>query len=133
MLAIYQNWAPVVARIIFGAVFLFSASWKIPGTEMFTMQVSQTAAIGVPFASVAVTLAFLLEIIGGLALVIGWRTKFFAMIFILFVALLTALFHWPNMQDPMSIGAFINHLVFIAGLLYLSVYGAQRFALKKDI
>jgi len=132
MLFIYNTWAPVVARIIFGGVFLFSASWKIPGTEMFAMQVEQTAAVGVPLALIAVALAFLLEVIGGLALIVGWRTKFFAMLFLPFVALLTILFHIPNLEDPMSIGLFIDHLVFMAGLAYLSVYGAQNFALKKD-
>jgi len=128
----YENWAPVVARVILGAAFLYSAVWKIPGTEMFTMQVATTAATWWPLATLSVFLAFILEAVGGLALIIGWKSRLFAFLLAGFVAILTIVFHWPDWSDPMSIGTLTNHLVFIAGLLYVSVYGAKHFALKRD-
>jgi putative oxidoreductase len=129
---IYEQWAPFLGRLILGGAFVFGALWKIPGTEMFAMQVGQTAAVGWPLATISVSLAFILEAVGGLALILGWKTRFFALVFVLYVALLTVLFNLPDMSDPMSIGTFVNHLIFIAGLLYVSVYGAKSIAIKAD-
>jgi putative oxidoreductase len=128
----FEKWAPFVGRLILGGAFVFGALWKIPGTEMFAMQVAQTAATWWPFATISVFLAFILEAVGGLALIVGWKTRIFATVFAAYVALLTVLFNLPDMQDPMSIGTFINHLIFIAGLLYVSVYGAKAIAISKD-
>ena len=71
----YETWAPTIVRIISGLVFLMSAYYKIPGTEMFNMQVEMSGAVGIPFPYVAVLLAFVLEVVGGVALVIGWHAR----------------------------------------------------------
>ena len=127
----YENWAPVLGRVLMGGLFLFAATMKIPGTATFAMEVGMTAAAGVPFASVAVTLALILEVVGGLALILGWKTRFFAFLLTLFVALLTVLFHMNFGADPMAVGMFVNHLGLLAGLLYISVYGARHCAVDK--
>ena len=125
----YETWAPFVARVLFAGAFLMGAAFKIPGTEGFGMEAAMTAAAGFPFATVAVFLAFLLEVVGGIALLIGWKTRLFAFILALFVALLAVVFY-RDFSDPMTMGMFVSHLTFIAGLLYVSVYGAQHVAVK---
>lgn len=125
----YETWAPIAGRILLAGGFVMGAVSKIPGTESFTMQVGMTVAAGVPFATVAVTLAFILELVAGVAIIIGWQTRLFAFILMLFTILLTALFHM-NFADPMAFGIFMGHLYLIGGLLYVSVYGAQRMAVK---
>lgn len=125
----YENWAPVVGRLLLAVAFLIGAAFKIPGTESFAAEVAMTAAVGVPFATVAVFLAFILEVAGGVALVIGWKTRLMAFLLMLFTVLLTALFH-SNLSDPMQIGQFVSHLSLIGGLLYVSVYGAQHAAVQ---
>lgn len=94
------------------------------------MEVGMTAAVGVPFASVAVVLAFILEVVGAVAIIVGYKTRLFAFLLALFTALLTVLFHM-NFSDPMGMGMFISHLSLIGGLLYLSVYGAQKAAVAR--
>jgi len=125
----YETWAPVVGRILLAVGFLIGASMKIPGTESFTMEVGMTAAAGVPFAYLAVILAGILEVVAGVAIIIGWNTRLFAFLLTLFTILLTALFHM-SFADPMAFGIFMGHLYLIGGLLYLSVYGAQNMAVK---
>jgi putative oxidoreductase len=125
----YEKWAPVLGRVLLAVAFLVGAAFKIPGTEGFAMEVGMTAAVGVPFASVAVFLAFILEVVGGVALIVGWNTRLFAFVLGLFTALLTALFHM-DFSNPMNIGMFLSHLSLMGGLLYLSVYGAQSVAAK---
>lgn len=127
----YERWAPVVARVIFGLIFLFSASAKIPGTALFASNVLQTADVGVPFATVAVFLAFILELVAGLALLLGWKTRLAAAALIPYVVLLLFLFHL-SFENPLDTGLFIDHFILIAGLIFLSVYGAQNLAMKKD-
>ncbi len=124
----YERWAPVVGRVLFGLLFLNGAFWKIPGTDMFAMQVAGAEAVGIPFATVAVTLAFILELVAGIMLVVGWNTRLAAFALILFVILIAA-FYGRNLADMQQMTTFFTCLQIIAGLLYVSTYGAQRAAI----
>jgi putative oxidoreductase len=128
---VYETWAPVIARVVFGGVFLMSAYFKIPGTEMFSMQVGMSEAVGIPFAYAAVVLAFILEVVAGVALIIGWQVRTFALLLAGFVMLI-ALFFYRNLADQATFALFMNCLTLTAGLIYVSVYGAQTIAVKKD-
>ena len=127
----FEMYAPVVARVIFGLQFLMGATFKIPGTEGFVREAAMTAAAGWPLASVSVFLAFVLEVGAGLMLVLGWHTRAAAFMLAAFTLILAFLFY-RNFSDQMVMGAFISHIAFVAGLLYVSVYGAKTFALRKD-
>ncbi|HUQ29981.1 MAG TPA: DoxX family protein [Candidatus Paceibacterota bacterium] len=127
----YERWAPVLGRILLAVPFLVGAFFKIPGTEGFAAEAGMTAAVGVPFATAAVFLAFLLEVLVGIAFIIGWKVRMFAAILIPYVILLTALFH-HSFTTPYDIGFFVDHLVLIGALLYASVYGARYAAVTPD-
>jgi putative oxidoreductase len=124
----YEKWAPFVARLIFGFQFLLGATFKVIGHGM---EVTQTAAVGVPFAELAVWLAFILEVAAAISLIIGYRVRLTGFVLALYVLLLAFLFY-RNISDPNTMGMFISHLAMIAGLLYVSVYGAKSVAVKKD-
>lgn len=128
---VYERWVPVLVRIVFGLVFLMSAFFKIPGSESFSMQVAMSGTAGIPFPFVAVILAFVLEVIAGVALVIGWQTRTAAIALAVFVALIAAFFY-RNLADQMVFAGFMSCVTQIAGLLYISVYGAQYAAVKRD-
>lgn len=129
--AAYEQWAPVGVRIIFGLIFLMSAYYKIPGTESFAMQVGMSEAVGIPLPYVAVLLAFIFEVVAGVALVIGWHTRTAAVLLAGFVMLI-AFFFYRNLSDQATFGLFMSCVTQAAGLVYLSVYGAQHLAVKKD-
>lgn len=126
---VYEAWAPVIARLIFGGMFLMGAFFKIPGTESFAMQVGMSGAVGIPFPMIAVTLAFILEALAGLALMVGWHTRTAAFLLAGFTALV-ALFFYRDLADQTQFGMFMSCLGLIAGLLYVSVYGAQNASVK---
>jgi putative oxidoreductase len=130
-IALYERWVPVVARVIFALTFLMSAYYKLPGSDSFAMQVSMSDAAGIPFAYVAVLLAFALELVGGIALVIGWHTRIFAFLLAGFVMLI-ALFFFRDWSDQQTMGNFISCCIEAAGLGYVSVYGARNLAVRKD-
>lgn len=127
----YENWVPVIARVFFGLLFLMSAFYKIPGTDSFSMQVEMSGTVGIPFPLVAVTLAFILEVIGGIGLVIGWQTRTFAFLLAGFVFLI-AIFFFRGLSNQATMGLFLSCLAQVAALLYISVYGAQYMAVTKD-
>jgi len=129
--AAYRAWAPVVARIMFGVFFLQAAYFKVPGTALFDGTVGYAAAAGLPLPAVAVTLAFVLELLAGVALVLGWRTRIAALLLIPYVIVLTLVFHL-SFATQVDYGFFVDHLLLIAGLIYVSAYGAEHGALRRD-
>jgi putative oxidoreductase len=127
----YENWAPVVARVIFGLQFLLAASFKIPGTIGYQAESAYAGAAGLPFAGFFVGVAFLLEVLAGVSLILGWQVRRMAFLLSGYVLLIALLFY-RNVADPAMLGQFVSHLGLIAGLTYVAVYGAQHFALSKD-
>lgn len=127
----YERWAPVIVRIIFGLTFLMSAFYKIPGTETFSMQVAMSGTAGIPFPLIAVTLAFILEVVAGIALVIGWQTRTAAVSLAVFVMLI-AVFFFRNLGDQAIFAQFMSCVTLAAGLVYISVFGTQHGAVAKD-
>lgn len=127
----WEMCAPVVARVLLGGLFLMGAAFKIPGTKGFVMESGMAAAAGVPFATILVGLAFLVEVIGGLAIILGWHARAAASVLAVFTLGLAIIFY-SNFSDPMVMGQFISHLGLVAGLLFVSVYGAKNCAIKKD-
>lgn len=95
------------------------------------MQVEMSAAVGIPLPYVAVILAFILEVVGGVALVIGWQVRRFALVLAAFVMVI-AFFFYRDISEDITLGHFMSCVVQAAGLLYASVYGAQHAAIAKD-
>lgn len=124
----FERWAPFIARLIFGFQFLLGAYFKI---SWHAMEVAQTAAVGWPFPELSVWAAFVLELLLGICLIVGYQVRTVAVVLAAYVLLLALLFY-RNIADPMIMGQFVSHLGFIAGLLYVSVYGARSLAVKKD-
>ncbi len=84
-----------------------------------------SAQAGIPFAYVAVLLAFLLELVAGLALVTGYKARAAAAVLIGYVLVLTAIFHL-HFDSPIAVGFFVDHLVLIATLMYIAAFGPER-------
>jgi putative oxidoreductase len=127
----YETWIPFIARLVFGSAFLFSAFGKIPGTQMFGFEAGMTAAAGVPFAPVFVALAFVLEVVCALALIVGWHARRAALVLAVFSIALGLVFY-RDWSSQVNLGYFISCLELAAGLLYVSVYGAKSIAIAKD-
>jgi putative oxidoreductase len=126
----YETWAPVVGRVFLGVLFLFGATGKIPGTEMFSMSIAWAGGFGVPFPEIAVTLAFIIEVLGGLMLIFGWNARLAAFALALFTIIITPIFH-SNFGDVTEFTMFMKNLAIVGGLFYVSVYGAQKAAIAK--
>ncbi len=118
----YEMGATWIARIFLAAQFGVAAYFKIIG---FSGEAAMTASVGVPFATVAVGAALVLEIVGVIALLSGVMIRQVSLVLALYVALLAVLFY-HNWADQMSFGFFMSHLGLVAALLYVSVFGAHK-------
>ena len=116
--------AIVIARLIFGGVFLMSASFKFIFMGM-DATAAEIAGAGFPFPLLLAWLAAFLE----LGLAVGFLTGLLfsevALVAAAYVLFLAFAFHGPSKfaANPMEFGFFIDHFTFIAGLLFAAAHG----------
>jgi putative oxidoreductase len=115
-------YSPLIGRVIMGGIFLMSASTKALEYADTAVQLSKA---GVPYPEYAGLLFVTIEALGGLALVVGYRTKLAASVLLVFTAGIALTFHTAaGLQNLMS-----TDLALIAGLLYIMTYGSGLVAI----
>jgi putative oxidoreductase len=127
--------AILVARLIFAFVFAMGAAFKFKFIGM-DATAAEIAAAGFPVPMLLAWVAAFFE----LALAIGFLTGFFfsefAVVAIAYVLFLGLSFHGPDRwgANPMEFGFFVDHFVFVAGLLFAAVHGpGDTLILKRQI
>lgn len=114
--------AILLARLIFGAVFLMATSFKffdMAGTA------SYIAAAGFPFPLFLAWVAAIFELGLALALLTGAFFSPASLAAGLYVVFLAFAFHGPGRWSgsQAEFGFFIDHFTFLAGLLFAAVHG----------
>ena len=116
--------AILVARLIFAFVFAMGAAFKlalmgIPATA------SEIAAAGFPFPVLLAWVAAFFELGLAIAFLTGLYFTEAAIVAIAYVLFLAFSFHGPEKfaGNPMEFGFFVDHFVFVAGLLFAAVHG----------
>jgi putative oxidoreductase len=87
---------PKGAVVLLGRVF-FSLIFVVAGLSHFSKQrVGYAASQGVPLASLVVALSGVIAVVGGLSILLGYRTKLGAWLIVLFLVGVTPLHNfWP--------------------------------------
>ncbi len=121
-----MNYIPLAARICLSIIFLRSGITKImdfSGTQEFMN------ANGIPMALTGLLLAaaIIFELVGGLSVLLGYKTRWGAILLILFLVPTTLIFHNP--VDPKQMIAFLKNLGLIGGLLMVNYAGAGSISL----
>ena len=121
------NCAIAAARLLFAGAFLVAAIMKLLGMEGTA---SAIASIGLPFPLLLAWLAALFEIALVAALLTGAFFAEAAGLAAAYVLFLGFAFYGPASwsENPMQMGLFLNHLTFVAGLLFAAVHGPGRLA-----
>lgn len=113
----------LVGRILISLIFVLSGLNKIAG---YAGTQAYMEAAGVP--GMLLPLAILLEVGGGLAVMIGWRTRTMALLLAGFTLLTAVAFH-ADFGDKMQLIMFLKNLAMVGGLLFLVQYGAGELSL----
>jgi putative oxidoreductase len=117
--------AILVARLIFGGVFVMAASFKFMGMEETAGYI---AAAGFPFALFLAWVAAFFEVTLAIALLAGVFFSEAALLAAAYVLFLAFAFHGPShwAGSQAEFGFFVDHFTFIAGLLFAAVHGPGR-------
>ena len=133
----YVNENTTVAKsaIVFLGRLFFAAIFVTAGPNHFTKQaIGYAASQGAPLASIAVPVAGLLAIVGGLSILLGYRAKVGAWLIALFLIPVTFIMHkfW-TVTDPLmaqiQMIMFMKNVAMLGGALLISQFGAGPWSL----
>lgn len=119
----------LIGRLALVAIFIMSGVGKLMGLAGTSGYI---ASKGLPAPMVLAVLAGLAEVLLGLAIAIGFKTRLSAYALAAFTVVATVLFHdfW-NMEGPARMQNMISaqkNLSIIGGLLVLAAVGAGRYS-----
>jgi putative oxidoreductase len=92
------------------------------------MTIGYIEAVGLPFPTLAFATALVVEIIGGLALVLGYQTRMVAAALALF-SVVTALSFHNDLADQNQFIHFFKNIAMAGGLLNVVAFGAGKFSI----
>jgi uncharacterized membrane protein YphA (DoxX/SURF4 family) len=115
-----QAMLPLVGRIMLAAIFLWSSVIDIRHFEDRTALMAQK---GIPMPGFLLLGAIVFLSLGSIALVLGIKARWGAVLLILFLVPTTVIFHPPNgSEDDML--QFMKNMAVIGGLCMVISYGA---------
>ena len=124
--------AILIARLIFGGVFVMAAGFKFMGMEATAGYI---ASAGFPVPLLLAWVAAFFEIALAIGLLAGLFFTEAALLAAAYVLFLAFAFHGPSHWEgnQTEFGFFVDHLTFIAGLLFAAVHGPGRVAVGKGL
>ncbi len=127
-----HSFAALVGRILLAAMFVLAGISKIGG---FDGTAAYIASKGLPLPMVLAAGTVLLEIAGGLALIVGWQARWAALALAVFTVIASVIFHafWamPVEQQNIQQLMFMKNMAVTGGLLMVFALGAGRFSVDE--
>jgi putative oxidoreductase len=128
-----NRYGPLAGRILIALIFLFAGFGKITG---FEGTVGYIASKGLPLPHLAAIGAIIIELGGGIMLVLGWKTRLAAAALLLFTALAALFFHnfWalsPDQAQNQMIH-FMKNLAMMGGMLFVVIHGGGPLSLDRS-
>ncbi len=114
-----QKYIPLVARIFLAVIFVQTGLNKFAS---FAGTQEQIASAGIPLPLIATVLTILIEVIGGISLILGFKAKIGALLLVIFLIPVTLVFHNP-IADGSQMIAFMKNLAIMGGLLMVVAFG----------
>ncbi|QAY78747.1 DoxX family protein [Sphingosinicella sp. BN140058] len=116
---------PLAGRIGLAAIFVLSGISKLTAPDP---TIGYIASAGLPFPTLALAGAVFVELVGGLLLIAGYRTRLVAAALAGF-SLVTALAFHADFADQNQFIHFFKNVAMAGGLLQVAAFGAGRFSL----
>lgn len=115
----------LAARILLSLIFIMAGFSKLTGLAGTTAYIAST---GLPMPSVLALGSGLLELLGGLAVAVGFKARISAGALAAFTLLASLLFHnfWAMPAEQVMVNQlmFMKNLAIVGGLLLIVAYGA---------
>jgi len=118
-----QKSAELLGRILLASLFLLAGLNKIGS---YAGTAGYMASVGAPAALLPAVIA--LEVLGALAIVVGFQTRLVAVLLAGFSVVAAALFH-SHFADPIQMIMFLKNVSIAGALLMLAANGAGPLSL----
>jgi len=113
-----------ISRLLISAIFLSSGYFK---AAHFSATAQSLAGLNIPLPTLAAVVAILIEIGGGLAILIGWHARLAAWLQFLYLVPVTIMIHnfWaaPAAMQQDQMAHFLKNVAIMGGLLFFTQYG----------
>lgn len=122
-----QDVVPVIGRVLMSAPFIWAGYIKLitaAATQAFF------AHLGLPLPVAAWGVAVVIELLGGLSLLLGFQARFVGSILAAW-CIATALVAHTNFADPNMLTHFLKNVVMAGGFLYVAVFGAGGYTIQR--
>jgi len=123
----------LLGRVLLASIFVYSGFGKITD---FQGTAGYIASADMPMPQVLAVGAILVEFTGGLTLLIGFRARWAALAFVVFLIVITPIFHnfcsVPADEVMSQQINFIKNVAIIGGMLMVMAFGPGRYSVDKD-
>jgi putative oxidoreductase len=126
----YQNTLNLLGRLLIVALFLPAGLSKITG---FEGTFGYFTSLGMIAPTLAVVIAIIAEVLGGIALLVGFKTRLVAVLLAVFTLAASIFGHafWAAPAEAAFVAQllFFKNIAVIGGLLILASSGAGKFSI----
>jgi putative oxidoreductase len=124
--------AALAGRVLLALMFLAAGYGKITGYEGTA---GYMAGAGLPMVALLLPLTILVELGGGIALVVGWKARWAALLLAAFTIVATLIYHnfWAMTGDEVMVNTlfFLKNVAVIGGLLMVYAFGPGKFSVDR--
>jgi len=124
-----QRYLPVLGRVLLAVLFVMSGVGKATDPAG-TIAYIQSA--GLPLPNIAYGIALTVELLGGILLIVGYRTRLVALILAAFTVAAAIGFH-AHFADQNQMIHFMKNIAITGGLLQVVAFGAGAFSLDSRL
>ncbi len=134
---IAKKFGPLAGRLLIANIFIIAGYNKLGGfAGTAGYMASKMAGLDPTLINVMLAVTILIELGGGLLILLGWQARWAATAILLWMIPVTLIFHayWavPVDQMQMQMIQFQKNLAIMGGLLYIVACGPGAFSLGRD-
>ena len=124
--------AALVGRVLLALMFVWAGYGKITG---YAGTAGWMASSGMPMVGLLLPLAILIELGGGIALIVGFKARWVALALAGFTLVASLIFHnfWAMTGDAVMTNTlfFYENVAVIGGMLMVFAFGPGRFSVDR--
>ena len=122
----HNDLTALVARLFMASLFVLYGYFKLTG---FAGTTAYMTRMGLPLPAVAAVIAVVVELGGGLLILLGYQTRLVALICAIYV-LIAALIAHRNFGDANQMSHFFKNMAIVGGFLALVASGAGSYSIE---
>jgi len=128
-----KQYGPLLGRSCLAIIFIIAGFNKLTG---FEATAGYMASKGLPLVNLLLVLSIIIELGGGLLILVGWQARWAATAIFLFLIPVTLVFHpfwaFEGQEATHQFHSFFKNLAIMGGMAYIMVFGSGPLSIGKD-